>query len=101
MNEEPDESDRGLKFLLAGVLLIAVIGGAIDLALDAPDSLVSAHVIYEVILIVVSITALVFMWRGWFRARHDVIENARRNCRTQSGARCVEGQRGERARGFG
>jgi DNA-binding CsgD family transcriptional regulator len=74
MNEEPDESDRGLKFLLAGVLLIAVIGGAIDLALDAPDSLVSAHVIYEVILIVVSITALVFMWRGWFRARHDVIE---------------------------
>ena len=45
MNEERDESDRGLKFLLAAVLVIAVIGGAIDLALDAPESILSAHVI--------------------------------------------------------
>ena len=74
MNEERSESDRGLRLLLAGVLIVAVIGGAIDLALDAPDSLLSAHVIYEVVLIIASVTALIFMWQGWFRARHDVLE---------------------------
>lgn len=74
MNEERNESDGRLRLLLAGVLLVSVIGGAVDLALDAPDSLLSPHVIYEVVLIIASVTALIFMWRGWFHARHDVIE---------------------------
>lgn len=74
MIEEREDGDRGLKFLLAGILVVAIVGGAIDLLLDAPDSILSAHVIYELVLIAGSIAALVFMWRGWFRARHDVIE---------------------------
>jgi DNA-binding CsgD family transcriptional regulator len=77
MNEERGESDRTLKLLLAGVLVVSVIGGAIDLVLDAPDSFFSPHVIYEVVLIAGSVTALTFMWRGWFSARHDVIDMRR------------------------
>ncbi|HEX6574515.1 MAG TPA: LuxR C-terminal-related transcriptional regulator [Gemmatimonadaceae bacterium] len=74
MTEDDNESDRTLKLLLAGVLVLTIIGGAVDLILDAPDTLLSAHVIYEVVLIGISVTVLVVMWRGWFRARHDVID---------------------------
>lgn len=72
VEEEGGESDRGLRILLALVLLASIIGGAVDLVLDAPDSLFSAHVIYEVILVAASMTAFFFLWRGWFRARHEV-----------------------------
>ena len=72
VDEENGESDRGLRVLLALVLLTSIIGGAVDLILDAPDSLLSAHAIYEIVLVVASMTAFFFLWRGWFRARHEV-----------------------------
>jgi DNA-binding NarL/FixJ family response regulator len=74
MYEEGDKSDRGLRILLAGVLLAAIIGGAIDLLLDAPDTILSVHVIYELVLIMASMTAIFFLWRGWFRAEHSLTE---------------------------
>jgi DNA-binding CsgD family transcriptional regulator len=72
MGEEGNESDRGLRLLLAGILLAAIIGGAVDLLLDAPDTLWSVHVIYEVVLIAISMIGFYLLWRGWFRARKDL-----------------------------
>jgi len=74
LEEDNGESDRALRILLAVVLLAAIIGGAVDLVLDAPDSLFSPHVIYEVLLVGASMTAFFFLWRAWFRARHEVTQ---------------------------
>lgn len=74
MEDEKDGSDFGLRLLLAGVLLLSVIGGGIDLALDAPESLWSFHVIYEVILILASLAAFILVWRAWFHARHELAD---------------------------
>ncbi len=74
MEEDGNDSDRGLRLLLAGILLAAIVGGAVDLALDAPDTWWSLHVIYELVLVAASITGFYFLWRGWFRTRHDLSE---------------------------
>ena len=82
MSDEDERSDFRLRLLLAGVLLASVIGGTVDLVLDAPDSLWSFHVIYEVILILASLSVFIVLWRAWFHARHelaDVREELTRN----------------------
>jgi DNA-binding CsgD family transcriptional regulator len=71
---EKEESDFGLRVLLGVVLLASIIGGAIDLVLDAPDSLLSFHVGYEVLLILASLSAFILVWRAWFRARHQLAD---------------------------
>lgn len=74
IEEDNGESDRGLRILLAVVLLAAIIGGAVDLVLDSPDSLLSPHAIYEILLVGASMTAFFFLWRGWFKASHAVTQ---------------------------
>lgn len=86
IEESNGESDRGLRILLALVLLASMIGGAVDLALDAPDSLLSPHAIYEILLVAASMTAFFFLWRGWFRARHAV-SNVRHQLAEQAAER--------------
>ncbi|MHB1298154.1 MAG: helix-turn-helix transcriptional regulator [Gemmatimonadaceae bacterium] len=78
-----DESGRGLRWLLAGVLLLAIVGGAIDLWLDAPESWLSVHVIYELVLITAAIVTSITLWSGWWRARRSLAET-RRVLETQS-----------------
>ena len=72
MDEDGHESDRGLRILLAVILLAAIVGGAVDLALDAPESWWSFHVIYEALLVTASMTGFYFLWKRWFRTRHDL-----------------------------
>jgi DNA-binding CsgD family transcriptional regulator len=66
-----DTSDRrsGLAVLLAIVLLGTIVGGGIDLYLDAPDTWRSAHVLYELALIIAAMVTSVLLWRGWWRSR--------------------------------
>lgn len=74
MDADTDKSDKGLRILIAVVLLVAIVGGAVDLILDAPDTLLSVHAVYELTLIAASATAMFFLWRGWFRAEHSLSE---------------------------
>ena len=67
-------ADGRLRLLLALVLLATVIGGAVDLVLDAPESLRSAHVLFELLLIGAAMTTFVMLWRGWWRARRSLAE---------------------------
>ncbi|MGH7620040.1 MAG: helix-turn-helix transcriptional regulator [Gemmatimonadaceae bacterium] len=53
---------------------MAIVGGAIDLYLDAPDPWWSAHAIYEVSLMAVELVASVLLWRGWWRSRQALTE---------------------------
>jgi DNA-binding CsgD family transcriptional regulator len=66
---ELHEDDRMLRVLLVAVLLAAIVGGGVDLFLDAPASWRSAHAIYEVALILAAATTSVLLWSGWWRSR--------------------------------
>ena len=74
MDDVENISDRSLRLLLGGILAAAIIGGAVDLFLDAPDSFWSLHVIYEVVLIGASMFGFYMLWRSWLRVRHDLTE---------------------------
>jgi len=69
---EPGDDAGGLAgrlpLLLAGVLTLIVIGGTIDLMLDRPRTWRSAHVIFELLLILLSLGFAVVLWRGWWQA---------------------------------
>jgi len=74
IQDDLDESGRGLRWLLAAVLLLAIIGGGVDLWLDAPESWFSLHVLYEVALIAGAVLCFVALWNGWWRARRSLVE---------------------------
>lgn len=74
---EGDGNDRGLGVLLAVVLVATSVGGAIDLYLDAPDTLWSAHAVYEIVLIAASMATSVVLWRGWWRSRRTLAQAER------------------------
>lgn len=67
-------TDGSLRVMLAVVLIATMVGGGIDLVLDAPDSWLSAHVLYEVSLIVIAMVTFILLWRGWWESRHDLVE---------------------------
>ena len=73
-NDDLDEDGRGLRWLLAAVLLLAIIGGALDLWLDAPETLWSLHVFYEVALVAGAVMSIIALWTGWWRARRSLVE---------------------------
>jgi DNA-binding CsgD family transcriptional regulator len=58
--------------LLAGVLLVVVVGGTTDLLLDRPRTLWSLHVLVELAIIALSLGFAVVLWRGWWRAARDL-----------------------------
>jgi len=74
IDDDLDESGRGLRWLLVAVLVLAVVGGGIDLWLDAPESWLSLHVFYEVALIAGAVLCFVGLWNGWWRARRSLAE---------------------------
>jgi DNA-binding CsgD family transcriptional regulator len=57
-----------MRLVLAGVLLAIVVGGAIDLTLDAPRHWLSGHVLYEVGLIAGGVAGAIWLWLNWKRA---------------------------------
>jgi DNA-binding CsgD family transcriptional regulator len=63
-----DEEDIRLRLPLAALLLMIAVGGAVDLALDAPRNWLSAHVIYEVALIAGALGTASWLWLGWRNA---------------------------------
>ena len=63
-----EEDGRGMRVLLAVVLAGIVVGGAVDLVLDAPETWRSGHVLFEVGLIGAALATAVWLWRNWIRA---------------------------------
>jgi hypothetical protein len=77
MDELTDGNERGLRVLLVCVLLATIVGGAIDLYLDAPESWLSWHVGFELVLITLAIITTVVVWRAWWRARRSLADAQR------------------------
>ena len=69
MDEAGVNDERALRVLLGVVLTAAIVGGAVDLILDAPASWLSFHVVYEMLLIAAAVATAYLLWRGWFRTR--------------------------------
>jgi DNA-binding NarL/FixJ family response regulator len=63
---DPPAVQHRLAFTL--LLLTIVVGGAVDLALDAPEDWGSFHVVYEIVLIAGALGMVAWLWRGWWRA---------------------------------
>lgn len=60
--------------LVVGVLVLVVVGGIADIILDGPESLLSAHVAFELLIVVVSFTSAVMLSRGWWKAASELRE---------------------------
>jgi DNA-binding CsgD family transcriptional regulator len=63
-----EDEGRGMRLVLAGVLAAIVVGGIVDLVLDAPERWMSGHVLYELGLILGGSAAAIWLWRNWKRA---------------------------------
>jgi len=59
---------RGMRLVLAAVLTSVVVGGIVDLVLDAPKSWHSGHVLYELGLILGGLAGAIWLWLNWKRA---------------------------------
>lgn len=71
-SDDLDPRFRGaLSALLAGIALF----GAVDLALDRPRTLLSAHVLFELAFIALCLGAVAFVWRGWRGARAELADS--------------------------
>jgi DNA-binding CsgD family transcriptional regulator len=72
--EDGEFDDRSLRVLLVVVLAAAIVGGAIDLVMDAPDTWLSFHVMFELVLIAAAMLTAYLLWRAWFRTRVSLLE---------------------------
>jgi DNA-binding CsgD family transcriptional regulator len=68
------DEDALLRWLLVAVLAAAIVGGTIDLLLDAPESWRSPHALYEVGLIFAAVLTSLLLWRGWWSSRRSLVE---------------------------
>ena len=65
------ESGR-LRLMVVAALAAVVVGGAVDLYLDAPSTLWSPHVLFEGALILYSLGLAVYLLRRWRRTSRSL-----------------------------
>lgn len=94
-----DDGNPRLPLGVAAVLVLVAIAGVIDLVLDAPTTWRSAHVIFEVALMLTSLGFAVYLWRGWVRASRSVDEVRRDLLSRQAALREERDAWRERAQG--
>jgi len=77
MNDLEAGAGPRINLILAGIFLVIVVGGLVDLVLDDPETLFSAHVFFEVLMVSVSLLAATYLARGWYQARVSLVETTR------------------------
>lgn len=75
--DDEDADSRGVPLAVAGILLLVALGGAVDLASDKPERWLSAHVLFELAMMVGSLSFAIYLWRGWWRASRSLAETRR------------------------
>ena len=67
-----DGIEPGLRVGLTVLLSAIAAFGAVDLALDRPESLWSFHVLFEIGFVMLCLGTVAFLWRGWAGAKHGL-----------------------------
>lgn len=67
-----DPAIVGVRFRSIATVFLGLIaaGGAIDLAMDAPTTLWSFHVLFELGMLALTLGAVAYLWLGWQDADH-------------------------------
>jgi DNA-binding NarL/FixJ family response regulator len=70
-----------IGLVLAAIFLLVVVGGTVDLILDDPPTLLSPHVGFEVLLVLLSLAAAAYLARGWYTARSRLLAKVEESSR--------------------
>lgn len=81
------------QLMVVWMLLLVAVGGALDLALDAPERWLSAHVLFDLALMMTSLGFAGFLWRQWWRTAR-ALDSTRRSLAAT--ALALEERRAER-----
>jgi DNA-binding CsgD family transcriptional regulator len=73
-----DEHENGPRGLVIAILAVVAVGALVDVALDAPESLLTLHVLLELGLAGFSIAMIVLLASRWRRAQRSLAEAERR-----------------------
>jgi DNA-binding CsgD family transcriptional regulator len=90
-----------IHLVLALVFLLVVAGGVLDLILDEPSTILSLHVGFEVVLVILSLGAAAYLARGWYGAQARAAGFARESARLEQEKREWEDRSAELLRGLG
>ncbi|GMV04710.1 MAG: hypothetical protein AMXMBFR53_09900 [Gemmatimonadota bacterium] len=74
MHEPHGEEPHGLRILLVSLFAVITVAAGVDLAMDRPATVWSVHVLAEVTVVVVSLSAAAYLAWGWVAALRDVRE---------------------------
>lgn len=74
MSDLHDGEPQGLRILLAAVFAVITVAAGMDLAMDRPQTVWSLHVLAEVTVVLVSLSAAAYLAWGWVEALRDVSE---------------------------
>ena len=66
------EDRPNVLLVLSFVFIAIVVAAIVDLALDAPESWLSLHVLVELVLITLSLGAALYFGRGWLESQASV-----------------------------
>jgi DNA-binding CsgD family transcriptional regulator len=69
-----DRFDARMRIMLAIALLSIVVGGTADLVMDGVDSWLSAHALFEALLIVGALFMATTLWLGWWRSERSAAQ---------------------------
>jgi DNA-binding CsgD family transcriptional regulator len=64
-----DDVGSGFRLGLTALLICIASWGVVDLALDRPQSWLSAHVAIEIGFVSLSLASVLYLWLGWTRAQ--------------------------------
>jgi DNA-binding CsgD family transcriptional regulator len=96
-----EEESRQMRLVLVAVVTAIVMGGAVDLLLDAPESWLSGHALYELGLILGGLGVAIWLWLNWKRAARSAT-TLRRSLLERQAERDVFRERADQAlRGLG
>jgi DNA-binding CsgD family transcriptional regulator len=73
-----DEHEHGPPGLVIGILAVVAVGALVDVALDAPESLLTLHVLLELGLAGFSIAMIVLLASRWRRTQRSLAQAERR-----------------------
>ncbi len=77
------ENQEHLRVILAVALVSIMVGGAIDLIMDRPESWLSFHVFFETLMIAGAMVMATTLWLGWWTSERSV-EELRRSLEERS-----------------